>query len=379
MTYVCEPTRVKICHIIDHLNLHGAQVYLAKLVRGLSERGFSQRVYGLNDPRHEQIIEMMTGPGVTVETIGKKRLLSGHGLVKLYVDLLKWRPDIMQTCLRFSDYIGRVIGRLAGVPLNVSLVTQPNVDKHRWQFWLDRMTAGLVDRVIFNSTAVIPFGLSREGIKADQAVYIPNGIEIDKPSCPGIGLAIRSQLGVPSGGTVVGCVARLYPQKGHVYLLSAFKKVLEEEPNVFLLLVGDGPLRPELEAQVSTLGICANVRFLGERDDLADVFDSIDLFVQASIWEGMSIALMQAMLCGKTVVATRVDGTAEIIEDQKTGILVDPASSDALAAGIIRLLRDPDLSQRMAQRSRELIRRDFAVEKMVSKFDTMYKELLQRT
>jgi glycosyltransferase involved in cell wall biosynthesis len=369
-------TNIKICHVIDHLSLHGAQVYLAKLVRGLSERGYEQRVYGLNDPRHPKIVQMMEDAGARVQTIGKLQLLSSVGLVKLSLDLVRWRPQIVQTYLRFSDVIGRVLGRLAGVPVNVSVVTQPNVDKYRWQFLLDHLTAGLSDRVVFNSEEIIDFSLSKEGVRRAQVVFIPNGIDIEPKSSPVAGALVRAQLGISAEATVIGSVARLYPQKGHACLLSAFAKVLLEYPEVVLLVVGDGPLRGELEAQASSLNIDGRVRFLGERGDLADVMDALDLYVQASLWEGMSIALMQAMLCEIPVVATSVDGTVEVIDDRDTGYLVKPGDSEALADGILYALRNKDSAREIGKNGAIMVNREFSVRRMVSRFDDMYRNLL---
>jgi glycosyltransferase involved in cell wall biosynthesis len=351
-------------------------MYLAKLVRGLSERGYEQRVYGLNDPRHSKIVQMMEDAGARVRTIGKLQLLSSVGLLKLSFDLMRWRPQIVQTYLRFSDVIGRVLGRLASVPVNVSVVTQPNVDKYRWQYLLDHLTAGLSDRVVFNSEEIIDFALAKEGVKREQVAFIPNGIDIEAKSSPDAGAMIRTQLGISAEAPVIGSVARLYPQKGHACLLSAFAKVLQECPETVLLVVGDGPLRGELEAQASSLNIDRSLRFLGERADLADVLDALDLYVQASLWEGMSIALMQAMLCEIPVVATSVDGTVEIIDDKDTGFLVKPGDSEALAGGILYALKDKDSARGIGKNGAAMVNREFSVRKMVSRFDDMYRELL---
>lgn len=369
-------SNTRICHIIDHLSLHGAQVYLAKLVRGLAECGYEQRVYGLNDPRHPKIVQMMEDAGAQVRTIGKMQLLSSVGLMRLSLDLMGWRPQIVQTYLRFSDVIGRVLGRLARVPVSVSVVTQPNVDKYRWQYLLDRLTAGLSDRVVFNSEEIIDFAVAKEGVKREQVVFIPNGIDIEPKSSPDAGPMVRTRLGISAEAPVIGFVARLYPQKGHACLLSAFAEVLHEYPETVLLVVGDGPLRGELEAQASGLNIGRSVRFLGERSDLADVLDALDLYVQASLWEGMSIALMQAMLCEIPVVATSVDGTVEIIDDGVTGFLVKPGDSEALARGIIHALKNKDAAKGIGKNGAAMVNREFSVRRMVSRFDDMYRELL---
>jgi glycosyltransferase involved in cell wall biosynthesis len=369
----------RIAHVIDHLSLHGAQVYLVKLVRGLSEKGYQQRVYGLNDPRSPRLVELLRSAGAEVETIGKVKLITQWGLLKLYKDLLTWRPHILQTLLPFSDVIGRTLGHFSRVPVIVSVLTQPNLDKYRWHYTLERMTAPWADRVVVNSRTIIPFALSREGVKSEQVEFIPNGIELDDPTRPDAGSALRSQLGISPETAVVGCVARLYPQKGHSFLLDAFSEVVQQVPNTALLLVGDGPLRSELEHQAVELGITTNTKFLGDRTDLRDLLECMDLYVQASLWEGMSIALMQAMLNGLPVVATEVDGTLEIIESGKTGFLVRPGDSHALAEGIVRGLSDKSGASRVAEAGASLIQSDFSVDKMVNLFDALYRTLIEKS
>jgi glycosyltransferase involved in cell wall biosynthesis len=373
-----KPSRqCRICHVIDHLSLHGAQVYLAKLVRGLSEKGYKQRIYGLNDPRSPEIDEMLSSAGAKVETIGKVKLISLYGLVKLFLDLRAWRPHVLQTFLPFSDVIGRSLGRFSRVPVIVSVVTQPNVEKWGWQYAVDRVTAPWADRVVFNSRAIVPFALSREGVKPEQVEYIPNGIELDSPSRPDAGQAMRQRLDIRVDAKVVGCVARLYPQKGHMHLLDAFSEVVKQVRTAVLLVVGDGPLRLDLERRAAERGIAGATKFLGNRPDLRDLLECMDLYVQSSLWEGMSIALMQAMLRGLPVVATKVDGTLEIVENGRTGFLVQPGDSHGLAQSILNALSNRDETHRVAERGASLIRREFSVRKMVDSFDDLYHRLMK--
>ncbi len=162
--------------------------------------------------------------------------------------------------------------------------------------------------------------------------------------------------------------------------LAAALQVLETTeipPSSRVLVVGDGPLRPELERRAAEQGISQNTKFLGNRSDLRDLLECMDLYVQASLWEGMSIALMQAMLCGLPVVATEVDGTLEIVEHGKTGFLVRPGDAHGLANSIMGALSHRDQTNRVAEQGASLIQREFSVEKMVNSYHDLYRKLLK--
>jgi len=370
--------RTRIGYVIDSLRRDGTQINLVNLVTGLAERGYEQRVYCLNDVANADIVQLLTASGAQVVVIGRVQLVTLAGLTRLFVEFRRWRPFIVQTFLTFGDAVGRTLARAANVPIVVSSVRARNVEKRWWQFLLDRVTIRWVDRVIFNSKQVIPFALAKEGVQPEQIVYIPNGVGVDQQSCPSAVSNTRSELGITPTTRVVGTVGRLYPQKGHRYLLAAFARVLQEVSDAALLVVGDGPLRSKLEAQAMQLGITGQVYFLGERADIPDLLACMDVYAQASIYEGMPNAVMEAMAAGKPVVATRVDGTRELIADGETGWLVKPADTKAMADRIVYILKNMTEVRCIGEAASERIARDFSVNKMVLAYDKLYRELLAR-
>ena len=376
-----KPSRpLRLVHFIDDLGRGGTQTWLSILVEGLHRLGYEQRVYCLRSIALGETVQGLRR-WVPVQVIGTHRLWALEGLVRMYRELRQWRPDIVQTQLPTSDVVGRILGHLAGVPTVVSSIRTRNVHKTRRQLFWDRLTASLADRVVFNSREVIPFSVQHEGVRPEQAVYIPNGARLpaalhDPESLPARKTALRKQLGFPDQTAVLGTVGRLYPQKGHRYLLEAFARVIREIPETCLLVIGDGPLRKRLEQQAAGLGLAGRVRFLGDRSDVPDLLPLLDVYVHPSLYEGMPNAVLEAMAAARTVIATHVDGTQELIVGGQTGWLVEPADPEALAERMAFALRHPEEARRMGLAAAERVKTRFSVHRMIAAYHALYRGMV---
>lgn len=367
---------ISVAYLIDSLRRHGTQAALASLVRGLGPLGYDQRVYSLNDAADPEVVAALQASGARVELIGKRRLLAASGLWRLYREFRQWRPSIVQTFLPYSDLIGRTLAHLAGTPAVVTSIRTRNADKRQWQLLLDRATMHWADRVVFNSQAVIAFSMAREGVTPGQAVYIPNAVS-PAPVVPAVQVdRLRSELGLAPDALALGAVARLYRQKGHRFLLSAFQRVSSRFPQAVLLLVGDGPLRQDLQRQCRRAGIADKVRFLGQRSDIPALLAVMDLVLHPALWEGMSNAVMEAMAAGKPVIATDVDGARELIRPGETGWLVAPGDAEALASQIIAVLERWPQAQSTGALAAQEITATYSFEKMVARYDRLYRQLV---
>jgi glycosyltransferase involved in cell wall biosynthesis len=371
---------LRVAHLIDDLGRGGTQTWLSMLVEGLHRLGYEQRVYCLRAIALTETLEKLNR-WAPVEVIGTHRLWALEGLVRIYRALRSWRPDIVQTQLPTSDVVGRTLGRLAGVPAVISSIRTRNVRKSSWQLLWDRVTARMADRVVFNSRAVIPFAVRHEGVRLEQAVYIPNGVRRPADpsgpiSLPTRGAALRSRLGLPEQAGILGTVARLHPQKGHRYLLEAFARVIRLFPLAGLLVIGDGPLRKRLERQAAGLGLARCVRFLGDRSDVTDLLPLMDIYVHPSLFEGMPNAVMEAMAAARPVIATGVDGTPELIVDGQTGWLVQPADPEDLAERMTFALRNPKEAHRIGLAAAERIQTRFSADRMIGGYHALYQRLV---
>ena len=366
----------RVAYVIDSLRRHGTQTALVYLTNGLAERAYEQRVYCLNDVVDPDIRKRLASCGAGVVVIGKKRLMTFWGIRTVFLELRRWQPQIVQTFLPVADVIGRTVAHIAGIPVIVSSIRARNIDKRCWQFLLDRITLRWVDRVVFNSQHAITFSMQHEGVRAEQVVYIPNCVRVDPTGGAATQAEVRLQLRIPLEARVIGTVGRLYWQKGHRYLLSAFAKVLAAVPDVQLVVIGDGPLRSQLEAEARRIGVIEQTWFLGERADAPALLAALDVYVQPSIYEGMPNSVMEAMAVGKPVIATQVDGIRELIAHGETGWLVEACNAEALAEQIIYALEHADEGARIGAAAARRMRSDFSVDRMVGAYDQLYRNLL---
>ena len=253
-----------------------------------------------------------------------------------------------------------VAARLARVPRLVVTHHTPELplaDNLAGRIWR-RLGWAVRPEVIYTSEA----DRERDGRKRSHVV--PLGIDLE-----------RFAHGTPAlddDGPLVGNVARLAPQKDHATLLDAFARVREVRPDARLALVGDGESRAELEARAERLGIAHNVLFTGARDDVPDVLASFDVFAFPSLFEGLCLAVIEAQAAGVPVVATPVGGIRETVVDGETGLLVPTRDPQALAAAILRLLDDRELSARLAAEAQRRVRDRFSEQRMVEETLALY-------
>jgi glycosyltransferase involved in cell wall biosynthesis len=179
-------------------------------------------------------------------------------------------------------------------------------------------------------------------------------------------------LGFGEDDPVLVVLARLEPQKGHRVLLEAMPLILQEHPNARLVCLSDGALRAELEELVATNGLTSHVRFVGRQPEVRDWLALADVTVLPSFHEGLPLAVIESLAAGRPVVATAVDGTPEVVRDGKTGLTVPAGDPGRLAEAVNRTLGDPLRARAMAQAGRELVLREFSLEKLIQSTQNLY-------
>jgi glycosyltransferase involved in cell wall biosynthesis len=211
-----------------------------------------------------------------------------------------------------------------------------------------------------------------EHIRPEDTIFIPNGIPTPPPAS---GNDVRAELGIPSGAPVIGTVSVLRPQKALDVLLHATKALVEEFPALRVLIAGEGDEREELQDLTGELGLQDTITFLGVRTDVPDVLAALDVAVSSSDFEGSPLSVMEYMEAARPVVATRVGGVPDLIDDGVHGRLVAPQDPAAFAAAVAELLRDPERARQMGSRGRERRREEFDIEVMVRRLEALYEEL----
>jgi len=225
---------------------------------------------------------------------------------------------------------------------------------------------------------------SLTGIKRTRLKVIPNGVDTDffRPGhFQEEKIELRLKMGLPPTALIFGCVAALRPVKNHSGLIRAFAEadsLLSDTPggnNLFLTLVGDGPLENELRKLARQLNVSEKVRFLGRRDDVQDVLRALDIFVLNSQTEGLSYALLEAMASGLPSIVTKVGSNGQLVEDDVEGKIVPFGDAEALTRSIVWIARNPDRIPSMGMKAREKVVKKFALDKMISSYRNLYREI----
>lgn len=380
-----------VCHLITWLDRGGAQANTLLSVRGQIENG--QRVsvvHGSNGSDVGVLAEDFEGAGaarVRVRALRREvNVLCDLAVVPaLVITLRRLRPDVVHTHSSKAGLAGRLAARIAGVPAIVHTV-------HGWSFHdhqrpivrralvlLERMGVSLCDAVVVLAESDRRKA-SLAGIETSaDFVLIRSGIDLDPFRevagwSPARRADVRKSLGL-GPGPVVGSVTRLSDQKDPLTLVEVLGRVIEHHPDSHGLILGDGPLRSVVEQRLNSLGITSAVHLLGSRDDVPDVLAAIDVFVLTSLWEGLPRVVPEAMAAGVPVVATDVDGTSEIVENDVTGILVRPGQVDEIADAVSGLLRDTARARRLAEAA-SLRAEAWSAPRMVDALDSLYDALL---
>ena len=278
--------------------------------------------------------------GVRVRSLDVQRSLTeGRSLVHLMQLAHTLRREgihIVHGYLYAGNIIGALAGLLGGVP--VRIVSKRSLDSYRSRAKLlaCRLSNRLADRVTVNARAVGAFVEREEGCAPGKMVVIPNGVDFSRFQPPSD--ATKEALGLSPRDRVVVTVGRLTWKKAPDCLLAAAQLILQEEPEARFLIVGDGPLRSQVEKQAEELGIRARCTFAGTVSDVLPFLRASDVFVLSSVIEGMANALLEALACGTPAVVTDAGGNGEVVQDGKTGFVVPRNDPQRLAEETLRLL-----------------------------------------
>ena len=290
------------------------------------------------------------------------------------------RPDVLHTMIPVCNVLGAFAGTMASVPRIVCTKLALGVyrDNARALRWLEDRAAPRYALVHCKSHGILEDVAAREPIPRSRLRVIYNGLRTEPYGLPANRAAVLGEFGIHADAFVFGMVANLIPYKGHAEVIEAAPAVLREFPDVRFLFVGrDDGIREKLARQAQELGVAHAVTFAGERHDVPQLLSSLDTLVSASHEEGFSNVLLEAMASRLPVVATRVGGNPEAVEDGVTGVLVPARNPGALAAAMLGMRSDPDVASSMGRLGLERVRRLFSYEAMINGMLQFYDEVLQ--
>lgn len=373
---------LRVLFVIGSLDLGGAESQLLMLVRELIRQKVCCEIFALqaNGVLRGAFDEM----GVPVHSgrvdSASNKLVKGFLLIR--AAWILWcnarRVTIVHAYLPLTNFMGACAGYLAGA--DKIITSRRGLGNHQnartWWKLFDRIANALSDVVVVNSLIVAEDTIKRDGIRRDKLVCIYNGLDAERfqQALPHRA-AVRQSLGLKEGQVAIIIVANLISYKGHSELLDAVAKLAFRFPDLRLLVVGqDRGIGDMLKAQAETLGVGKMIKWLGLRRDIPELLAAADIYVCASHEEGFSNSLLEALAAGKAVVATRVGGNQEMLEDGALGLLVEPRDSDGLAAALERLLTDSVVRERLGQVGSLIVARRYGAAHMAEQYLALYKE-----
>jgi glycosyltransferase involved in cell wall biosynthesis len=391
---VNEPkTRVRILRVIARLNMGGPALHVAYLTAGLRERGYDTTLVAGSLARGEDSMAYVADARgveiVRIDELGREisPLRDLVATVRLARLIRRERPDILHTHTAKAGTVGRAAAVLAGrrgPPIVVHTfhghVLRGYFGPVRTRFfrllerWLARRTTALIAVSPQVRDDLVALGVA----PAERFVVIRLGIELDeRVAGERNGRAeSRRYLGIEPERFAVGWIGRMTAVKRTDDILVAFKRLRDEGVDAVLCLVGDGPDRPHLERRAHELGVIRDTLFLGYQEDVAPFYAAFDALVLPSSNEGTPVSAIEALAAGRPVVATRVGGVPDVVQEAADGFLVEPGATDELADRLAELARDPELRERMGRAGRERVLPRYAVERLVDDVDRLYRSLL---
>lgn len=370
--YEVRATQGTILHLFAKLTKNGPAIVGVELLTRLRDAGCP--------------VEVASGGGELAEVLGVQGVphhsvafsAGKWGLLRLIPETLKLISVIQARNVRILHiHHTRRAGLVA--PL-VKWLTGVQV-VHTIQNELDPLKRGdrcltFADHFIAVSAAIQGQLVRNYKVDAERTSVIWNFVNTTDFTPEGCRGYIRSELGLTEQTIVLTCVARLDPQKGHLYLLQALPLLVRQYPQVVLLIVGEGQLHQELQDTAASLGVSDHVLFLGFRSDIPCILQDTDVFVLPSLWEGLSIALIEAMAAGKPVVATAVSGTPEVVLDGITGLLVRPRDPNDLAEKLLALVSDTSLASRLGKEAEDFVLQRIEPSRIIAETLKVYDRLV---
>ena len=358
----------RILYVITELDVGGAENALYQLATRLNRDAFEPEVACLQG--EGPLAARLHQRGIPIHLLCAR---GKHDLRALWrLRRLVRGADIVHSFLFHANMAARFAAIAAGataVVASARVAERQRPGRRRLECWTRR----LVDVEVCVSAGVRDF-FRAGGFPPEKLVVIPNGV--DAAQFAGRSPAFKERIGLGPATPLVATIGRLHEQKGTSYFLRAASSIRRSRPDCQFLVVGRGPLEEPLRAEARQFQLERHLRFLGFCDDVPSLLKATDVFILPSLWEGMPNAVLEAMAAGVPVVATRVEGTVDVIEDGRTGVLVMPRDVPALVSATLRLLEDPARAERLGQAAQEHVRAHFPIEAMVRRHEELYAKLV---
>lgn len=369
---------MNILYLISSSGFFGAENVLLNIARFCSQKGHDVSLICLKSikKRDPEIHSMACKQGIN-SFILPCRFRIDPGVILRIRDFLRTKNiRVIHTHGYKSNLYGLMATKMSGIPIVSTIHGWTGETKIvRMYEILDRWIIGRMDQVVAVSPPLMET-IRGFGISDGRLAFIPNGIDTKKFDPEGVFSDLRSKYGLSEGSIVLGCVGRLNAEKGHTLLLRAFKKLQQKIPHVFLVIIGDGPLRKNLLDYVKVNDLHHRVIFAGFQKDMPSFYKMMDIFVLPSLTEGVPIALLEAMAMELPVVATSVGGMPYMIKSGETGFLIPPQDKEALLEHLLHLIKNTDIGKDLGKRARKCVLERFSSEAMGLSYLELYAKVI---
>ncbi len=352
--------RIKLAVLVQDLEFGGTQRYALNLLTHINREVFAPELWVLRGGT--DMMATAEAAGITVVHLTAQSWVGPRALVKLWGRLRHARPDVLYTLTVIPNTWGRLLGHLSGVPVIVSSFR--NRIAPQFESWLSRWST----RIVCNAESLKDMIIHEFSVDPQRITVIPNGVDTDFFS-PESHQTTREP-------TIVS-IGRLVPQKAPLTLLEAFRLARSKVPEARLVMVGNGPLKPEVEDFIRSRSLASSVTLLPGTPDVRLHLRRARVFALASLFEGSPNVMIEAMATGLPIVATRVDGIPELVTHGLSGLLVEPENPPALAEALTSVILDEAKCREMGIKAREKVLADHSLTKMVRETEKVFLECLE--
>ncbi len=370
--------RTRVLHSLFRVGSGGVEQTRLMLARHLDHDRYEQRLICLD--HFGGLPAELVAAGCPVERIGNGQSIFGAAAYRDALRVIRdWRPDIIHGAVYEGVAVAAVAGNLGRVPVVLGEETSDPVERSTAGHALYRLLAGMTDHMVAVSPSVLHYLTHTIRLPDAKVTLVNNGAEAPTPTVQGRVRAIRDQFGINEKSFVVGTVGRLVDGDKRVSdLIRAITELREVCADPRLLVVGEGKDAQHLHKLAGALGVSGQVHFCGYQPDPSDWYRVMDVFALASAHEAFGLVLVEAMLAGLPVVATRVGGIPSVVQDGVTALLIDPLCPPALATALLSLQRNPELRREMGVKGAARARAKFGARRYVDAVDALYTRCLSR-
>lgn len=374
--------RKRIALLIDSLGLGGAERLLTIYLQHFDTSRFEPRVCALQTRNDNPIAADIQRLGIPVDQVPVPHLRDLGAIPRLRSYLRRHKIDLLHTQLEFSDTLGSIAAKLAGIPTVTTLHTFDAPEEGTRLYWRLKLRWWVMrhfcDRVLAVSEGTRQHHLHMGRLSPQKVVTLYNGIDLTRftPVTPAERQATRAEFGIPPDAPLLTTVAVLRPPKGIQFMIEAMPAILNTAPQTRYLIVGDGQHRDTLQTLAHTRGVAGRVIFAGTRHDIPRLLAAADAFVLPTLTEALPTVLAEAMAAQKPIIASNVGGVPEMVEHGRNGLLLSPAEPDQLAKACLQLVQNPQQAQAMGAAGRQIVEEKFNITRHVQQLGDIYQEVL---